>query len=361
MGLIDSIVDWATKKSTKDYQDGLKEYADKTSKDQQPLPKKINESKKSPVFTGRHPDMIKGKFKESLFEGIQKSIRERIESIVRLDYRVGNGIISTVNGKKVDHTDFITQERIKLSDIEDNIDERENYIKEKSMYYNHGNGYSSSQVFLFEPLSNKQTLSIEGEIYLALEKLHDLNEEVHKLSERLDDIDKKNSTPVSTSVTQASTQTLQNALDTVQEMEDSAKKSDSDVTKIDSRYGIGMIKLALRCSDVKNVEKILSILQNYEYIEEDKMFLNKVRQTVLSSWTWDNIEAIRTYCNNNDEVKIYDMASDRDNPRGTKVPEELAMNYRQEFLKANLVIVIDSSTKKINIMKSRYFDTSITN
>lgn len=357
MGLLDSIVDWATKKSTKEYQDGLKEYADKTSKDQQSLPKKINESKKSQLFTGRHPDIIKKKFKESQFEGIQKSIRERRESIVRLDYRVGNGIMSTVNGKKVDHTDFITQERIKLSYIKDNIDEREDYVKETSRYYNHGNGYSSSQVFLFEPLSNNQTLSPEGKIYLTLEKLDDLNEEVRKLSQRLDDIEKKNNGYVPNK----SSQTLQNALDTVQEMEDSTNKSDSDVTKIDSRYGIGMIKLALRCSDVKNVEKILSILQNYEYTEEDKKFLNKVRQTVLSNWTWDNIEAIRTYCNNNDEVKIYDMASDRDNPRGTKVPEELAMNYRQEFVRANLVVVIDSSTKKINIMKSRYFDTSITN
>lgn len=147
----------------------------------------------------------------------------------------------------------------------------------------------------------------------------------------------------------------------LQETVSEAEEIEEEPTRvqIDARYGIGMIKLALRCCDTRDIEDILDILQNHEYDSEDKVFLNKIRKNILSTWSWDNIKLIREYCKSTDKLKIYNMSSVEDNPRGLSTPEELAMEYRGEFMRANLVVIIDSDTEKIHIVKSRYFNTPI--
>jgi len=129
---------------------------------------------------------------------------------------------------------------------------------------------------------------------------------------------------------------------------------------ITAREAIGMVKLMYRCSDTMDIEGILNIMTETAYSDSDRSFLNKVRENTQKQWMQlPNGKVIRELTEEREELMILDLTHPDDNSWNTRDPQELALNYRQDLLKSNLFIVVDSYKEIVHIVKSRYFNTPI--
>jgi len=129
--------------------------------------------------------------------------------------------------------------------------------------------------------------------------------------------------------------------------------------KIGAREAIGMVKLMYRCTDHTDIEGVIDILTETDYSDDDRSFLNKVRKNTQRQWMQlPNGKVIRELMEEKERLMIVDLSHPDDNKRGVNDPQELALNYRQDLLKANLFIVVDSYKEIVHIVKS-YFNTPI--